>query len=260
MIPAASPGIGNADDARLWFPTAGRAAGGEVRLICLPALGAGVAPYAQWHRILPAWVESLPARLPGTEARAAEHPIATLDSLVAELCKQQLRLAPKPTALLGHCFGAVLAFELACAMSVHGHAPVLLWVHAQVAPAAIARLPVSSADPWERFCAYAEVPQRLLASASMKRLLVPVLTTQFAILDDYRAPATDAELDVPLVASRGADDQAVSDADLAGWMKVTRAGAELLTFPGGHNLDNRPVDFLNEVARRLEPYRTGRSG
>jgi medium-chain acyl-[acyl-carrier-protein] hydrolase len=243
-----------------WFPTAGRAAGGEVRLICLPALGAGVAPYAQWHRILPAWVESLPVRLPGTEARATERPIATLDSLVAELYEQQSHLTPRPTALLGHCFGAVLAFELARAMSVHGHAPTLLWVHAQVAPAAVARLPVSSADPWERFCAYAVVPQRLRANASMKRLLVPVLTAQFAILDDYCAPAADTELDVPLVASRGADDQVVGDADLAGWMKATRAGAELLTFPGGHNLDSKPAGFLNEVARRLEPYRTGQNG
>jgi surfactin synthase thioesterase subunit len=223
--------------------------------VCLPALGAGIAPYSKWRRVLPSWVEVLPARLPGTEARLNEPAVPALSPLVTDLGNLLDELPAKPTILLGHCFGGLLAYELARAMSGRGRPPALLWVHGQAAPAALARMPGTGTDPWERFARYADLPWAVRADSSMKRMLVPVLTAQFAILDSYAAPACGGQLDLPVVASRGADDPMISDADLASWQRATRDDAVLLSFPGGHQLDREPVVFLAEVARRIEPLR-----
>jgi surfactin synthase thioesterase subunit len=242
---------------RRWFPAAGHGTQAGVRLVCLPGLGAGIAPYNRWRRMLPSWVEVTPVRLPGTEARLNEPPVARLEPLVSHLDSLLVQLPAKPTVLLGHCFGAIIAYELARAMTDHGHPPALLWVHGQVSPAGIARIPDTGSHPWERFGRYADLPAAVRADSAMRRMLTPVLTAQFAILDSYTAPVSGRRLAVPVIASRGEDDPMITAADVAGWESVTGAAATLLTVPGGHVLDREPVTFLAEVARWLEPLRIG---
>lgn len=242
-------------DVRRWFPTSGVSIDAEVRLICLPALASGIAPYSLWRRHLPDWLEVLPVRLPGVESRVDERPMADLYLLVEQIHATMKNLQPLPTVLFGHCFGALLAYELARELVAHQSAPAALWVFAQYAPSHIAMQTFDVGDVWERFSEYANIPNAIQGHDSMRRLLSPVLKAQFAILDSYVAPSIDSKIPLPILASRGVDDRIVKPADLARWDSVTSSELILLEFPGGHDLVREPAELLDEIARRLEPLR-----
>ena len=116
-----------------WLPP--RAAQSAERLlICLPHAGGGALSYLSWRREFAPHVEVLPALLPGRDDRGDEQLVSDIDALVTELAGAAADRVDRPFALYGHSMGALLAFELAHALTDLGKPPVCLVVSGCDAP------------------------------------------------------------------------------------------------------------------------------
>ena len=85
----------------------------EMRLLCFPSAGGGVAQLYSWFQGLPSSVELCPIQLPGREERRREPPFRRMDVLVADVADALEPALNIPYALFGHSLGALVAFELA---------------------------------------------------------------------------------------------------------------------------------------------------
>lgn len=237
-------------DTAQWFPTAGMRAAATTRIVCLPALGGGVMPYATWHDLLPPWIEPLPVLFPACESRVDERPYTRLPALVHDLCGHVEAVAGEQYAIFGYCFGAVVAFELTRALERRGSGPKLLWIHGQASPVRRPRLADPDADAWDRFCAYAEIPPTVRSNTEYRDLLLPVLRTQIAMLDTYHCEPG-ARVSAPVVVSRGRDDRQISGAEARAWADVAPGDCEVKEFAGAHALDREPRELLDALVGEL---------
>lgn len=202
-------------------------------LVCLPFAGAGASFYR--NEQAPAGVDLLPIQLPGREERFADDAYPDLAAAVADIAAQVRRSAApgQRVLLLGHSFGAILAFEVARTLgSVVDHVYVS-----------------GSPDPWnpraeraagltdDEFVAQVETfagyTHPTLAHPELRQIILPALRSDVAMHESYLA-APDAVIAAPITALRGADDVLVAEADLNGWKQATTGEFSLRMFPGGH--------------------------
>ncbi len=86
----------------------------DLRLICFPHAGGGIADYARWRATIPPWIELWAVALPGREHRLAETMPTDLADVVTEVSAGLATIADgTPTAYFGHCAGSLLASETA---------------------------------------------------------------------------------------------------------------------------------------------------
>ncbi|WP_370416323.1 thioesterase II family protein [Streptomyces fradiae] len=89
-------------------------------VVCFPWAGAGSVPFRAWSRTAPAGVALEVVRLAGREDRMREPPPARLRPLVEEIAAELDR--DRPQVFFGHCFGALLALEVARLLRRNGRA------------------------------------------------------------------------------------------------------------------------------------------
>jgi surfactin synthase thioesterase subunit len=210
-----------------------------VRLLCLPHAGGGVAGYAAWPALLPAWVEPWVLRLPGRDGRAREPARTALRELAAEAAPAcAARLAP-PLALFGHSLGAFAAFELARQLRAGwGIELAYLGVSSRAAPqladhhTALRQLPDDALlrTLQDR---YQAVPAELHDDAELMSRYLPMLRADVTMLETYRCPPGDP-LRCPLGIYGGRDDPESDEPGLRAWGEHTISGCSLTLLPGGH--------------------------
>ena len=105
-----------------------------VRLFCFPYAGGGASMYLSWARSMPAAVEVCPIQLPGREERFADAHFRQLEPLKSAVLEHLEPCLDKPFLLFGHSMGAIIAYEIAHALSSQGRPPAHLIVSGQRAP------------------------------------------------------------------------------------------------------------------------------
>ena len=96
-----------------WFPFRTALDEPSVRLVCVPPAGKGCSVFRGWQASAPAGVEVLGVQFPGRETRLGEQPVDRVEVLADGIAAALERYSDRPLALFGHCFGAVVAFEVA---------------------------------------------------------------------------------------------------------------------------------------------------
>lgn len=207
-------------------------------LICLPWAGAGAAPYRVWAALCPPGVDLFAVRLAARESRLAEPAPAGVDEAVAEIAGALTALPHRRLHLLGHCSGAIVAYELARALQAAAPERVRsLVVVGQVVPS---RLVITALDRQvERF-----VPGAIRDDPELVELLLPVIAADTDMLAGYEH-VPGAALTVPITTVRGELDDEVSDADLALWGALTSSEHTRRTIVGGRQL--LPDDAWQEL-------------
>ncbi|MCA6092051.1 alpha/beta fold hydrolase [Streptomyces sp. SCA3-4] len=107
-----------------------------VRLYCLPPGGSGPEFYQPWADLLPATVELYTFVLPGRGSRRDEPSLTDPSALAAALTSLTDDASDaRPSALFGHSFGALLAYETARRLRrTARHEPALVALSAFPAP------------------------------------------------------------------------------------------------------------------------------
>jgi medium-chain acyl-[acyl-carrier-protein] hydrolase len=168
-----------------------REAGGP-RLVCFPAGGGGANAFYDWRTLVPEPLELWGVRLAGRESRWQEPPAGSVAGAVAEL---RAALEPEPghgpQVFVGHCFGALLAFETVRALAAGGaELPSRLVLLAQTAPhVEIHREPMHDL-PLEELLECVRrmraTDERVLGTPNLFRLLEPALRADFRAAYEYR--------------------------------------------------------------------------
>lgn len=239
-------------DPSLWLPNLEPRPGARLRLLCFAHAGAGATPFLRWAAALPDGVAVCPVHRPGREGAFAEPPLRDTRALVDATMRALQTLPPGPTALLGHSFGGLLAYEVARAMQAAGAAPELLIVSATPAPHLRRALPRLADLPDHRFvrevdARYGGIPDDVKATPELLALLLPALRADMAAYEDHRH-APGPPLRCPILAARGRDDRTVDPTDLSRWRELTTGPFEAREFPGGHFFPyDRTSGFLAAV-------------
>jgi len=249
-------------DPSLWLPKADRRPTARLRLLCFAHAGGGSTPFVRWGAAMPEGVTVCPVRRPGRESALSQPLLRDTRSIVAGTMRALQTLPPCPTALYGHSFGALVAFEVAAAMQAAGATPELLIVSAKPAP----HIPWPRLDlahlPDEQFIReldrrYGGIPSEVKAIPELLELMLPALRADIAASESYRHTPGPL-LRCPIVACGGRDDRAVEPARVRLWGELTESEFTAIEFAGGHFFSYDPASgFLGMVRERLTRWLGG---
>ena len=224
----------------------------RLRLYCLGRAGTGATPFRAWEELVGPGVELDAVRLPGRENRVREAPLSSAAAVVEELVPVVAADAEMPFALFGHCFGALVMFELARALR-RGDlpSPAALFVGEQIAPATVG-LPgdgeLTRDDLLRRLEELGGTDAKLLGSEEFLALMEPALRADFRLADTY-AYEPEPPLETPITVLAAAERMEV-DA-LTAWRAETTSAFTLRLLRG----DDVLAEIGRAVAAELELLR-----
>ncbi len=227
------------------------------RLFCFPHGGAGVGAYREWPGNLPPGVEVCTVEYPGRDSLISEPPITELSLLVEGIVAAISPCLYEPYVLFGHSVGALVAFELARALSKHRQTPKLLVVSGHQAPhLSSQREPIHDLPDdefLEEIKSFDPLESALVHSEELAELLLPALRADIKLHEDFKLKQL-PKLTIPLAICGGLDDPEVSREELAGWARHTTEGHLLQLFPGGHfYLRESRAELLQMISELLKP-------
>jgi len=103
------------------------------RVFCVPHAGSGTSAFDNWPTSRDR-VEFLPIELPGRLSRYTERPPQSLTDLAAAVITGLRPYLDVPFAFFGHCWSAILAYEVTHQLEHAGRTPARLYVSAEVPP------------------------------------------------------------------------------------------------------------------------------
>jgi surfactin synthase thioesterase subunit len=210
----------------------------EFRVVCFPHAGGNPAAFMHWSAHLPENVELVAVQYPGRGGHVARPPHRDLEALVDELADVAAALLDRPTVLLGHSLGAVVAYEVARRFRDE---PNLrhLFVSGCLAPAYWPppegkRLGQLSAEAFA--AALRErgaFPEAVFEHASLRDYVVAVAKADYEMIASYSYVKREP-LAVPITAFAGRDDGEAPLDGMDAWADESRGPISFLTFPGEH--------------------------
>lgn len=237
-------------DARRIVPIGGEASG--LPLLCLPYAGGAASAFRIWAGHPAPHVRLLALELPGRGRRMSEPPCGSIADVVEDLMPTLAGYAEQPFGLLGHSMGGLLAFELAheCRKRFR-RAPELLVISATPAPShePLKHRPLDGPTVLKRLKALGATPPEVLANQDLMNLLLPMLTADFQIVEDFALGAREP-LSCPLGLLAGDRDETAPALQVEGWAAQTSGPIMRHVFEGGHFfLRDQPAESLDVVDR-----------
>lgn len=246
------------------LPGSGGAA--QPALVCFPPAGAGASFYRRLSPRLtgPARGQLFSAvwavQYPGRESRLREPHTFTCSERSGEAAaaiRAQLS-GSAGVVLLGHSFGARVAFDTAVQLTAAGCpvAGLIISGCAAQVPAPGHRLhPDPHTSTAEALLTWVRelggLPAALLACDELLALTEAALRADLIAAEAPAAPAA-AVLDVPLLLLSADDDPLVPPAAMDGWASRTRAGVMRSRLHGGHHAVLSDVSWLQTAAAWLD--------
>lgn len=240
-----------------WLAGFGRRAEPKVRVIALPYAGGRCTIFRTWPQLLDDDIEVVAVQYPGRGARASERPLVDARDAARQLALALEPLLDVPYAIFGHCFGALVGFELARYLSAAGQPPLRLVASARQAPDLPWQYPILSDLPSDELvaaiAALGGTPPDLLDAPAVLQRALPAFRADLRTEERYSFAPGDP-LSCPISVYGGLEDRVSADA-LAGWGRQSTATTGITWFAGGHFfLDVDPAAVVGQVDADL---RTG---
>lgn len=219
---------------------------------CVPHAGGTERAFVRWRRDMPEDLRIVPLRISGKGLRSREPRQPDPAEVAADLAAQ---IDPdQEYVLFGHSLGGLLAYETTrhlCARDAP--APRCLVVAGtrpphHIEPHDYATLTELDDDPLlDALAEHNAIPAGLRTSP-MRRLFVPVLRADLALVSRYTVDTRLAPLPVELRVWYGDADSGTPREVMAQWDEYSTKTTRLVAFAGGHFF---PHDDLDAVAREL---------
>jgi medium-chain acyl-[acyl-carrier-protein] hydrolase len=207
-----------------------------MRLFCFPFAGGTASSFFDWRKRCNS-LEVCPIEYPGRGSRWKENAYATLEMLVEGIATDLGSELHQPYALLGHSFGAIVAFEVTRLLHRwDSPLPVRLCISAVRAPHLPHREMIHSLPEQEflsRLISYGGVPPEVLGNQELLALLMPIVRDDFRLYEQYKYKAGDP-LPVPISVFGGQHDLKVPAADLLAWRQHTTKSFRCRFYSGTH--------------------------
>lgn len=229
--------------------------GSSPQIFWFPHAGAGTASLVRPAAAVRGAVSLRAARLPGREERIGEPPYRDLDALVDDLARELVDHAQTPFALVGHSFGALVAYSLARRLASLGRSPQLLQVMAALPPdrsGAVGPIAAMSdgelTEHLDRH--FGGIPAALRDDPESLRYFLPAVRAELEMMESFRHEP-DLALDVPLVAMAGTEDRVVPPEAMLGWKRCTTRRFAFRSVAGGHFF---PIASLPAMVQAATAY------
>jgi medium-chain acyl-[acyl-carrier-protein] hydrolase len=229
----------------------------RIRLFCFPYAGVGASAYRSWPRDLPSTVDVMAVQPPGREARWAEQPFRSVDTLVPATAEALLAHLTPPFVFFGHSLGALVCFEVARYLRRHTKLqPSHMFVSGHRAPQVPNRYPAIRALPDRDFVGrirdtYDGIPQAVLDSEALLDLLLPCLRADFTAYETYQF-REEPPLACSMTAFGGIGDMRVTERDVSAWRVQTQGRFRFQMFDGGHFfVHSRQDEVLSSIVQEL---------
>jgi surfactin synthase thioesterase subunit len=200
-----------------------------IALVCLPHAGAGASSFARWPTLFAAPIGVVRAQLPGREDCASEPPLARVADAV-ELLLPEVAALPR-SALYGHSMGAVIAFELARALTAAGNPPEHLFVSGRRAPHRTARHGGVHRLPDDEFAE--ALGSAVIGPPKFLRYALALTRADLTLSEEY-AGVVEPRLGCPVTAFHGQDDPIVSVDEARAWAAITHGPFAFHLLEGEH--------------------------
>jgi surfactin synthase thioesterase subunit len=202
-------------------------------LICVPPAGSGASFFRGWRSSLPV----VPLRLPGREGRLTDPSPARLPWLADDLLPQldEASAGYRDVVLLGHSFGAMVAFELCRALVRIGKNARLVASGAAV-PGLLLHQPLShlaDTDLAARITEMTGYRHPAMEDPDLLELIIPALRGDLRLHEEY-VPASGRLPGIPVLGVRGSEDRLIPPAAVREWEFVTSGPFRYAEVPGGH--------------------------
>ncbi|TWU03200.1 thioesterase II family protein [Neorhodopirellula pilleata] len=223
----------------------------RLTMVWFPHAGGGASALIRSCRESPLDVNLVFASMPGRESRFHDPLSGSIEELVDQLVAH-LPETEQPPVLVGHSFGALVAYRIAralCGDETVRHRPVAgLIVMAMSAPNRLGQQsPITHLDD-ETFAdqldeRFGGIPKALRESKEAMALFLPTVRHELSLLESYQ-DQTETPLDLPVIALAGSQDRAADASRMRDWCQKTTGPFDLRILPGDHFF---PLASLNEV-------------
>jgi surfactin synthase thioesterase subunit len=211
----------------------------RMRLFCFPYAGGSAFNFIPWRAALDPSIEICAVQSPGRGARIAEPPIASMPALLKMMAPAiTTQHRSLPFAFFGHSVGALIAFELARYLRLHGvGGPERLFMSGCQAPQyrsptrKLHELP--DAAFLEELRNYNGTPPEVLENRELMELLLPTIRADFALAENY-IYRSGPLLQTPISVFAGKDDDNKASGQVDGWKRETADDCRINWFEGGH--------------------------
>lgn len=225
-------------------------------LFCLPYAGGSASLYEAWQGQFSENIILHPLEYPGRGSKSREPLISRLEPLIEELFSEVNEILPKgaPFAFFGHSLGAIIAFELACYFQKYKSCvPEILFLSGSPPPDRIDHIPPISQMNDEEFISEIKklngTPETLIETKEFKSFFLPILRSDFSILDHYKSPSQ--KITVPLVVFGGNQDDRCSMEMLKHWEAWSEILPTFHTIQGGHFFIHKEQSVIEKIKESL---------
>ncbi len=222
----------------IWFQIPLPRPQAQLRLFCLPYAGGAASVFHRWAQQLPNEIELCAIELPGRGLRLRETPFVRLAPLVRSLADAIVPWLDRPYAVFGYSMGGLIAFELVRLLRRRGgQLPRHLFLSAKAAPDLPPLQPLIhqalDTEIRRKLSILNGTPKQLLENEEMMEMMVPIVRSDFAVLETYQY-RQEPPLELPISVFGGAADPLVRPAALEGWRSQSSVRCQLRIFPGDH--------------------------
>lgn len=225
----------------------------RIRLICCPYAGASATAYAALSTALPESVEALSVQYPGRPGSRHEPAISDVGELADRIADEVLPWNDGPTAVFGHSFGSIVAFEVTRRLEAAGSGPVRLIVSGRRSPSdgLGSYVPRNDEEIVAELRELGAIPERLLAKPKFRESILSVVKNDYRANSTYLAPQ-DATVGCPITFLIADADPYLVGGGEQGWRQHTSAEFRTVHFSGGHFfLNDQAVGVARAVADGL---------
>jgi surfactin synthase thioesterase subunit len=224
----------------------GSGAGGAV--VVFPHAGGAAVAYRDLATTLSdKGIDTYVVQYPRRADRLAHPAHPTVEQLAADLFAAGDWAGVGPLRLVGHCMGAVVAFEFARVAEHRGTTVHSLWASAGQAPSDVADAPPLPTGPREMLAEMVDLggtDPRLLADPDFVELLLMAVGADYEALNRYIGGG---RITADIHALGGRADHRIDRDMLRRWENHTSGAFTLAEFDGGHFYLNDHLDALADM-------------
>ncbi|TMP43891.1 thioesterase [Pseudoalteromonas citrea] len=179
-----------------WYVTPKQRLNADVKLICFPYAGGGVAVYHSWADILPDNIELSIVQLPGRGSHFAATPIDNMEKLITLLYPEIEHMLTMDYVIFGHSLGSRVGFEVARKAVNSGlQAPRHFFASGSGAPdIGCFEKSIHSLPQLEFFAELRQMngtPAEVLDNVELMKMVEPTLRADFQIAEQYQYKGKD---------------------------------------------------------------------
>lgn len=219
-------------------------------LFCLPYAGGSEAIYYKWRRYLHPLIELYPVQLKGRGKRYDESLYDTFEEAVDDIfINIKDKISTEDYAIYGHSMGSLLAYELYYKIKMEKlKIPKHIFFSGYRAPSIIKKeekiYMLPDYEFLQKIIELGGTPQELVNNNELLKMFLPIIRSDFKILDNYNFKKRDAKILCDVSVINGKQDS-INLQEILAWKNHVCKGFRVYNLEGNHFFINDNIEKIS---------------